>query len=58
MAIYHSFAGEQGAIGMLPLFLLDREVPRGDVTFWTGVIGQGVSIIGSVLGGYVLSHYG
>ncbi len=42
---------------MLPLFLVDRKIRPADTTFWMGVVGQAVSIIGSVLGGYVISKY-
>lgn len=49
--------GEQGALNMLPLFFLDRKVDSSDVTFWTGIVGQGVSIFGSVLGGWFVTAF-
>jgi len=52
-----SVAGETGAHGMLPMVFLDNKIPATDVTFWTGVVGQGVSVLGSVLGGLVLSTF-
>ncbi|XP_002739312.1 major facilitator superfamily domain-containing protein 3-like [Saccoglossus kowalevskii] len=47
--------GEQGANGMFPLFLVDYGMSAGSVGLWTGVIGQSLSILGSLLGGYILS---
>lgn len=49
--------GEQGALNMLPLFFLDKKVEPSEVTFWTGVVGQGVSICGSVLGGWFVTVF-
>ncbi|OWF43148.1 major facilitator superfamily domain-containing protein 3-like [Mizuhopecten yessoensis] len=48
--------GEQGAISMVPLFLVDKDLPMSKVGFWTGMVGQVVSILGSFLGGWLLSH--
>ena len=42
---------------MLPLFLVDKKIKASDTTFWMGVIGQAVSIIGSFLGGYIITKY-
>ncbi|XP_052099659.1 major facilitator superfamily domain-containing protein 3-like [Mytilus californianus] len=50
--------GEQGALNMVPLFLIDKKIPASWVGFWTGMVGQGVSIFGSVLGGWAISHLG
>ncbi|CAC5377515.1 unnamed protein product [Mytilus coruscus] len=50
--------GEQGALNMVPLFLIDKKIPASWVGFWTGMVGQGVSICGSVLGGWAISHLG
>ena len=49
------FPGEQGAVGMFPLYLVDHGIPASEVTMWTGVIGQGLSIAGSLFGGWLLS---
>ena len=48
--------GEQGALNMLPHFLLDQQVEPVDVNFWTGIVGQILSIVGSVAGGWLVSH--
>ena len=40
---------------MMPMFLIDRGVPTADVGLWTGVVGQAVSIAGSVIGGAAIS---
>ena len=40
---------------MMPMFLIDHGVPTADVGLWTGVVGQAVSIAGSVIGGAALS---
>ncbi|XP_063435561.1 major facilitator superfamily domain-containing protein 3-like [Mytilus trossulus] len=50
--------GEQGALSMVPMFLIDKKIPASWVGFWTGMVGQGVSICGSVLGGWAISHLG
>ena len=42
---------------MLPLFLVDHGVEPADVTFWAGLVGQGISIIGSILGGFCAARY-
>ena len=49
-------SGEQGALSMVPLFLIDQGIPASQVGFWTGVVGQVVSILGSVVGGGAISH--
>ena len=48
-------SGEQGALNMMPMFLIDHGVPTADVGLWTGVVGQAVSIAGSMMGGAALS---
>ena len=50
-------SGEQGALSMMPMFLIDHGMSAGDVGLLTGVIGQGVSIAGSVLGGVIISKF-
>ena len=42
---------------MLPMFLIDQHVSASEVSFWTGLIGQGMSVVGSVLGGIIVSKY-
>ncbi|ESP05478.1 hypothetical protein LOTGIDRAFT_102306 [Lottia gigantea] len=49
--------GEQGALSMTPLFLLDNGVSTTKVGFWIGVVGQIASIVGSIIGGYVSSYF-
>ncbi len=55
--VYLCISGEVGALSMLPLFLVDNDVHRQDVTFWSGVFGQAVSIGGSLIGGWILAHF-
>lgn len=40
---------------MLPLFLIDKGIQASSVGFWTGVVGQVISIFGSILGGIIVS---
>ncbi|XP_070176914.1 major facilitator superfamily domain-containing protein 3-like [Littorina saxatilis] len=47
--------GEQGALNMMPMFLIDHGVPTADVGLWTGLVGLAVSIGGSIVGGAVIS---
>ncbi|KAL8624875.1 hypothetical protein ACOMHN_016171 [Nucella lapillus] len=47
--------GEQGALNMMPMFLMDGGVSTSGVGMWTGVVGLVVSIAGSVLGGAAIS---
>ncbi|KAF5888805.1 major facilitator superfamily domain-containing protein 3-like isoform X1, partial [Clarias magur] len=49
--------GEQGAITMFPLFLLDHHMTARELGLWNGVIAMGFSICGSSLGGFLLSKY-
>ncbi|KAM7540878.1 hypothetical protein Aperf_G00000022454 [Anoplocephala perfoliata] len=50
--------GEMGAMNMLPLLLFDHGMPIASVGFWTGVIGQISSIIGSSSASSMLKHFG
>ncbi|XP_033647046.1 major facilitator superfamily domain-containing protein 3-like [Asterias rubens] len=58
MMIFVTFykLGEMGSIGMFPLYLVDHGIPVGEVGFLTGVISQGLSILGSLAGGWMLSN--
>ncbi|XP_035824570.1 major facilitator superfamily domain-containing protein 3 isoform X2 [Aplysia californica] len=47
--------GENGVTNLLPLFLLDEGVHAHDVGFWTGMVGQGMSILGSAVGGFIFT---
>lgn len=49
--------GEQGAVTMFPLFLLDNHMTARELGFWNGVIAMGFSICGSSLGGLLLSQF-
>ncbi|XP_052234810.1 major facilitator superfamily domain-containing protein 3-like [Dreissena polymorpha] len=49
--------GEQGALTLVPLFLVDQAVPASSVGFWTGLVGQTVSILGSLLGGWLVACF-
>ena len=40
---------------MFPLYLIDKQVSPSDVTFWSGLLGQGLSILGSIAGGYIIT---
>ncbi|KAK3098928.1 hypothetical protein FSP39_024370 [Pinctada imbricata] len=48
--------GEQGALSMVPMFLIDKGIAASQVGFWTGMVGQAVSIVGSFMGGTIISH--
>lgn len=50
--------GEQGAMNMLPLMLLDSGMPLATVGFWTGVVGQIASVAGSSLTGSIVPYFG
>ncbi|XP_033011867.1 major facilitator superfamily domain-containing protein 3 [Lacerta agilis] len=50
--------GEQGAISMFPLFLLDHSFSPQELGFWNGIVAMIISIIGSSLGGYLMSKQG
>ncbi|XP_053466178.1 major facilitator superfamily domain-containing protein 3 [Ictalurus furcatus] len=49
--------GEQGAITMFPLFLLDHHMTARELGLWNGVVAMAFSIFGSSLGGFLLSKY-
>ncbi|XP_014027696.1 major facilitator superfamily domain-containing protein 3 [Salmo salar] len=49
--------GEQGAVTMFPLFLLDHHMTARELGFWNGVIAMCFSICGSSLGGLLLSQF-
>ena len=51
------FTGEQGALTMMPMFLLDQKVDATELSFWTGIVCQGISIGGSVLGGWLVTTF-
>ncbi|KAJ3603568.1 hypothetical protein NHX12_028313 [Muraenolepis orangiensis] len=48
--------GEQGAVTMFPLFLLDHHMTARELGFWNGVIAMAFSICGSSLGGVLLGQ--
>ncbi|XP_074841677.1 major facilitator superfamily domain-containing protein 3 [Carettochelys insculpta] len=47
--------GEQGAVTMFPLFLLDHGFSPQQLGFWNGVVAMVFSIMGSSLGGQLIS---
>ncbi|XP_030647542.1 major facilitator superfamily domain-containing protein 3 [Chanos chanos] len=49
--------GEQGAITMFPLFLLDHHMTARELGIWNGMVAMAFSICGSSIGGFLLSHY-
>lgn len=49
--------GEQGAVTMFPLFLLDHHMTARELGFWNGVVAMGFSIMGSSLGGLLLAQF-
>uniref|UniRef100_A0A672RBV2 Major facilitator superfamily domain-containing protein 3 n=1 Tax=Sinocyclocheilus grahami TaxID=75366 RepID=A0A672RBV2_SINGR len=49
--------GEQGAITMFPLFLLDHHMTARELGVWNGVVAMAFSICGSSIGGFLLSQY-
>ncbi|XP_039606648.1 major facilitator superfamily domain-containing protein 3 isoform X1 [Polypterus senegalus] len=49
--------GEQGAISMFPLFLLDHGMSAGEIGLWHGMVAMVFSIIGSSLGGFLTTRY-
>ncbi|KAJ7338230.1 hypothetical protein JRQ81_010942 [Phrynocephalus forsythii] len=46
--------GEQGAISMFPLFLLDHAFSPAKLGFWNGIVSMIFSIAGSSLGGHLI----
>lgn len=55
--IVHS-TGEQGAISLFPLLLVDRGMDSATVMFCSGFLGMVTSIAGSFWSGALLSKYG
>ncbi|KAI4899937.1 hypothetical protein NFI96_016211 [Prochilodus magdalenae] len=49
--------GEQGAITMFPMFLLDHHMTARELGMWNGVVAMAFSICGSSAGGFLLSRY-
>ncbi|XP_078423279.1 major facilitator superfamily domain-containing protein 3 [Cetorhinus maximus] len=49
--------GEQGAVNMFPLFLLEHNFSAAELGFWNGIVAMGFSIFGSCLGGIVMPKY-
>ncbi|XP_054841439.1 major facilitator superfamily domain-containing protein 3 [Eublepharis macularius] len=47
--------GEQGAVSMFPLFLLDHNFSPQKLGFWNGIVAMVFSIAGSSLGGHLMS---
>ncbi|XP_062987301.1 major facilitator superfamily domain-containing protein 3 isoform X2 [Elgaria multicarinata webbii] len=47
--------GEQGSISMFPLFLLERDFSAQKLGFWNGIVAMIFSIVGSSLGGHLIS---
>jgi len=41
---------------MMPLFLIDQKIDATEVSFWTGIVCQGISIGGSILGGWLVTN--
>ena len=39
---------------MLPIYLVDRNVSSQTIGLWTGIYGQSLSIMGSILSGFIL----
>ncbi|XP_069478058.1 major facilitator superfamily domain-containing protein 3 isoform X2 [Ambystoma mexicanum] len=50
--------GEQGAMSMFPLFLLDNGFSPQELGVWNGMVAMGFSIAGSTLGGVLISRKG
>ncbi|KAG9331514.1 hypothetical protein JZ751_018917 [Albula glossodonta] len=46
----------QGAVTMFPLFLLDHYMTAAELGFWNSVVAMGFSILGSSIGGPLLSN--
>lgn len=39
---------------MIPIYLIDKKVSSQTIGLWTGIIGQSLSILGSIFGGFIL----
>ncbi|XP_032079391.1 major facilitator superfamily domain-containing protein 3 isoform X2 [Thamnophis elegans] len=48
--------GEQGSLSMFPLFLLDHSFSPQKLGFWNGIVATAFSIVGSSLGGQLMSN--
>lgn len=55
--MWNILPGENGVLSLIPLFLVDRKVSLGRVSFWTSLLAQGTSILGSLSGGALISKY-
>ncbi|XP_018615519.2 major facilitator superfamily domain-containing protein 3 isoform X1 [Scleropages formosus] len=49
--------GEQGAVTMFPLFLLDHHMSARELGIWNGMVAMGFSVLGSSLAGLLLAWY-
>ncbi|XP_007897562.1 major facilitator superfamily domain-containing protein 3 [Callorhinchus milii] len=49
--------GEQCAVNMFPLFLLDNGISAAQLGFWNGMLGMAFSIFGSCLCGALMAKY-
>ncbi|XP_067839178.1 major facilitator superfamily domain-containing protein 3 [Heptranchias perlo] len=49
--------GEQGAVSMFPMFLLENSFSPAELGLWNGIVAMGFSIFGSCLGGLLMPKY-
>ncbi|XP_060700981.1 major facilitator superfamily domain-containing protein 3 isoform X1 [Hemiscyllium ocellatum] len=49
--------GEQGTVSMFPMFLLEHNFSPAELGLWTGLVAMGFSILGSCLGGILMTKY-
>ncbi|XP_055489053.1 major facilitator superfamily domain-containing protein 3 isoform X1 [Leucoraja erinacea] len=49
--------GEQGAVSMFPMFLLEHGFSPVELGFWNGIVAMGFSIFGSCFGGILMPKY-
>ncbi|XP_051876322.1 major facilitator superfamily domain-containing protein 3 isoform X1 [Pristis pectinata] len=49
--------GEQGAVSMFPMFLLEHGFSPAELGFWNGIVAMGFSIFGSCFGGILMPKY-
>lgn len=54
--VFNYKLGEQGAMSMFPLFLLDGGFSSQELGFWSGMVAMCFSIAGSTLGGVLISR--
>ena len=52
--VHVCFAGENGSISILPLYMVDAGEAKTRVAFYTGVMGSFTTIAGSLVGGAIL----